>query len=153
MPQDIANFINQIRENGEENVTKADVLEAFGEKAFILLKKDKDPVGLIGWQIENLVARTTDILIDSAVFVDEALPKLVTEMEKSSIDLQCEASLVFVSEEIARYASLWDLMGYKQKAPKQLGVSAWQEAAQEHMGSGSILYFKQLRQDRVLRPI
>jgi dephospho-CoA kinase len=151
--QEIADLINVLHENGEEKVTKADVLEAFGEKAFILLKKDKDPVGLIGWQIENLVARTTDILIDNSVFVDEALPKLVTEMEKSSIDLQCEASLVFVNEEIARYASLWELMGYKQKAPKQLGVTAWQEAAQEHMGQGSILYFKQLRQDRVLRPI
>jgi dephospho-CoA kinase len=151
--QEIADLINKLRENGDEEITRADVLEAFGEKAFILLKKGKEPVGLIGWQIENLVARTTDILIDNAVFVDEALPKLVTEMEKSSIDLQCEASLVFVNDEIARYASLWDLMGYKQKAPKQLGVTAWQEAAQEHMNTGSILYFKQLRQDRVLRPI
>ncbi|MBI9047689.1 MAG: dephospho-CoA kinase, partial [Anaerolineaceae bacterium] len=151
--QEIAELINVIHAEGEEDVNKADVLEAFGEKAFILLKKGKKPVGLIGWQIENLVARTTDILIDNSVYVDEALPKLVSEMEKSSIDLQCEASLVFVSDEIASYASLWDLMGYKQKTPKQLGVTAWQEAAQEHMDSGCILYFKQLRQDRVLRPI
>jgi dephospho-CoA kinase len=151
--QDIAELINNIAPNAEQPVTKSDVLEAFGEKAFILLKKGKAPVGLIGWQIENLVARTTDILIDSSIYVDEALPKLLTEMEKSSIDLQCEVSLVFVNDEIASYASLWDLMGYKQKTPKQLGVAAWQEAAQEHMENGLILYFKQLRQDRVLRPI
>ena len=151
--QDIAALINNIAPNAEQPVTKSDVLEAFGEKAFILLKKGKAPVGLIGWQIENLVARTTDILIDSSIYVDEALPKLLTEMEKSSIDLQCEVSLVFVNDEIASYASLWDLMGYKQKTPKQLGVAAWQEAAQEHMENGLILYFKQLRQDRVLRPI
>lgn len=151
--QDIAELINNIAPNAEQPVTKSDVLEAFGEKAFILLKKGKTPVGLIGWQIENLVARTTDILIDSSIYVDEALPKLLTEMEKSSIDLQCEVSLVFVNDEIASYASLWDLMGYKQKTPKQLGVAAWQEAAQEHMETGLILYFKQLRQDRVLRPI
>jgi len=151
--QDIAALINNIAPNAEQPVTKSDVLEAFGEKAFILLKKGKAPVGLIGWQIENLVARTTDILIDSSIYVDEALPKLITEMEKSSIDLQCEVSLVFVNDEIASYASLWDLMGYKQKTPKQLGVAAWQEAAQEHMEKDLILYFKQLRQDRVLRPI
>ena len=151
--QEIAVLINSITPNAAQPVTKSDVLEAFGEKAFILLKKGKAPVGLIGWQIENLVARTTDILIDGAVYVDEALPKLLSEMEKSSIDLQCEVSLVFVNDEIASYASLWDLMGYKQKTPKQLGVTAWQEAAQEHMGNGLILYFKQLRQDRVLRPI
>ena len=151
--QEIAQLINKINPDSAEQVSKADVLEAFGEKAFILLKKGKEPVGLIGWQIENLVARTTDILIDEAVFIDEALPILVTEMEKSSIDLQCEASLVFVNDEIASYASLWDLMGYKQKVPKQLGVAAWQEAAQEHLDSGFLMYFKQLRQDRVLRPI
>jgi dephospho-CoA kinase len=151
--QEIANLINKINTDDAQPVSKADVLEAFGEKAFILLKKGKEPVGLIGWQIENLVARTTDIMIESSVFIDEALPKLVSEMEKSSIDLQCEASLIFVNDEIASYASLWDLMGYKQKSPKQLGVAAWQEAAQEHMDSGFLLYFKQLRQDRVLRPI
>lgn len=151
--QDIAELINKITGDSSQIVTKGDVLEAFGEKAFILLKKGKMPVGLIGWQIENLVARTTDILIDSAVYIDEALPKLLSEMEKSSIDLQCEVSLVFVGDEIASYASLWDLMGYKQKTPKQLGVAAWQEAAQEHMEASLILYSKQLRQDRVLRPI
>ena len=151
--QEIAALINKINPQTAKQVTKAQVLEAFGEKAFILLKKGREPVGLIGWQIENLVARTTDIMIDDSVFIDEALPILVTEMEKSSIDLQCEASLVFVSEEIASYASLWDLLGYKQKVPKQLGVAAWQEAAQEHLDSGFLMYFKQLRQDRVLRPI
>jgi hypothetical protein len=32
-------------------------------------------------------------------------------------------------------------------------VIAWQEAAEESAPEGSLLYFKQLRQDRVLRPI
>jgi len=32
-------------------------------------------------------------------------------------------------------------------------VRAWQEAAQETIGIGESLFFKQLRKDRVLRPV
>jgi len=32
-------------------------------------------------------------------------------------------------------------------------VRAWQEAALETMGAGESMYFKQLRKDRVLRPV
>ena len=39
-------------------------------------------------------------------------------------------------------------------APRlQLGARAWQEAAQESLNAASVLFFKQLRLDRVLRPI
>jgi dephospho-CoA kinase len=34
-----------------------------------------------------------------------------------------------------------------------LGVRAWQEAAQETLGKDETMYFKQLRKDRVLRPV
>jgi len=34
-----------------------------------------------------------------------------------------------------------------------LSILAWQEAAQECMSEGCVLFFKQLRMDRVLRPI
>jgi hypothetical protein len=34
-----------------------------------------------------------------------------------------------------------------------LGVRAWQEAAQESMSEGHTMLFKQLRKDRVLRPV
>ena len=40
-------------------------MAAFGEKAFLLLMADKQLVGLVGWQVENLVARTTDLYIES----------------------------------------------------------------------------------------
>jgi dephospho-CoA kinase len=36
---------------------------------------------------------------------------------------------------------------------ESLGVRAWQEAAQETMGKGEAMFFKQLRKDRVLRPV
>jgi hypothetical protein len=34
-----------------------------------------------------------------------------------------------------------------------LGIQAWQDAVKESMPENTKLYFKQLRQDRILRPI
>ncbi|HVP22150.1 MAG TPA: dephospho-CoA kinase [Anaerolineaceae bacterium] len=149
---EIAQVINRIRRPSHP-LRKDDVMAAFGEKAFLLLQSGQESLGVIGWQVENLVSRTTDIVIDPALPLDKALPALVTEMERASKDLQCEASLVFAPPELARYETIWRGLGYERRNPQSLSVLAWQEAAQESMQTGAVLYFKQLRVDRILRPI
>ncbi len=47
-------------------MTEDQVMEAFGDKAFLLLQLENDLVGIAGWQVENLVARTTDLYLDHA---------------------------------------------------------------------------------------
>jgi dephospho-CoA kinase len=91
--------------------------------------------------------------VEPGLPVEKALPILINEMERASRDLQSEASLVFAPGEIAKLNGLWRSLGYEPREPKVLGVQAWQEAAQESMPAGTTLYFKQLRTDRVLRPI
>jgi dephospho-CoA kinase len=130
-----------------------DIMEAFGEKAFLLLQRGQTPVGVIGWQVENLVARTTDILFEKDLPAKEALGVLIAEMERASRDLQCEASLIFTAPRLAEQEPLWRELGYERRTPQTLEVQAWQEAARDSMPAGSTLYFKKLRQDRVLRPI
>ncbi len=149
---EIAALINRLHKRARP-VTQDDIMAAFGEKAFMLLQKDQTLSGLIGWQVENLVARTTDIVIDSVIPAKQALPALVTEMEKASRDLQCEASLIFAQPELAQYEVLWNELGYARTTPQALEVLAWQDAARESMPADTILYFKKLRQDRILRPI
>jgi dephospho-CoA kinase len=129
------------------------VMEAFGDKAFLLLQLGDDLVGIAGWQVENLVARTTDLYLDARMPVDKALPLLMGEVEKASSDLQCEASLVFPPMELVGFDSVWKHIGYERRSPDALGVQAWTDAALESMPQGSALFFKQLRTDRVLRPI
>ncbi len=148
----IAEVINRIRKPAQP-LRKDDIMAAFGEKAFLLLQAGPYNVGVIGWQVENLVSRTTDIVIDPATPLDKAIPALVEEMERASRDLQCEASLVFVPVDLARQDAVWRGLGYEKRDPKSLSVLAWQEAAQESMQPGAVMYFKQLRIDRVLRPI
>lgn len=149
---EIAALITRLS-GGKREMRADDVMAAFGEKAFLLLQAGTTPVGLIGWQVENLVARTTDILVDPALPLEKALPSLINEMERASKDLQSEASLIFVDAALSRMDALWRSLGYEHRAPEQLGVQAWQEAAQESMPEGSQLFFKQLRIDRVMRPI
>ena len=134
-------------------MAKLDVMEAFGDKAFLLLQLNGKAVGLAGWQVENLVARTTDLYIEPAHISDKSLEALISEVERASRDLQCEASLVFPLPDLASYETSWEALGYQKRTPESLGVQAWQDAALESKPPGSILMFKQLRVDRVLRPI
>ena len=149
---EIAALITRLRGEGKP-LTKADIMAAFGEKAFLLLQQDGQLVGVIGWQVENLISRTTDVYLDPTVQPRDALPILMSEMERASKDLQCEASLLFVPSDLARQDAMWKNLGYETRTPQALGVQAWQEAAAESMPSGTVLLFKQLRHDRILRPI
>jgi len=148
----IADIVTRLS-NGNQKMSKMDVMEAFGDKAFLLLQLNNKVVGLAGWQVENLVARTTDLYIEPTHISDKALETLISEVERASHDLQCEASLVFPLPNLASHETSWKALGYEKRAPESLGVQAWQDAAAESKPPGSVLMFKQLRVDRVLRPI
>lgn len=150
--QEIAGLYNRLSSGGKK-MSRVDVVEAFGEKAFLVLRAGEKVVGLIGWQVENLVARTTDLIFDPALKLEKAVPLLVDEMERASKELQCEASLIFITPSLASEQKIWIEMGYEHRSPQTLGVMAWKEAARESMPTGSVLFFKQLRTDRILRPI
>jgi dephospho-CoA kinase len=134
-------------------LTKDKVMAAFGEKAFLLLQVENNNMGFLGWQVENLVARTTQIALDPVLPPDQYIPIMIREMERASHDLQCEVSLIVTRHALSLYEALWKSLGYELKQPQELKVLAWQEAADEIMSPGCVLFFKQLRQDRVLRPI
>ncbi|MFN8414067.1 MAG: dephospho-CoA kinase [Anaerolineales bacterium] len=148
----IAEFITRLSK-GKRQVTADDVMADFGDKAYMLLNLDGKLVGLAGWQVENLVTRTTDIFIEEYVNMQKAFETLIKEVEKASSELQSEASLIFPMNELSKQDSLWNQLGYERRTPETLGVQAWQDSATELITDGGALFFKQLRQDRVLRPI
>nr|BAL54667.1 dephospho-CoA kinase [uncultured Chloroflexota bacterium]BAL56878.1 dephospho-CoA kinase [uncultured Chloroflexota bacterium] len=139
---------------GRHTMTADDVMAAFGDKAFVLLKQGERIVGIAGWQVENLVARATDVYLESGVDLEKGLQALLNEIERASRELQCEASLVFVRPSLAQNLQIWKRLGYEPRLPETLGIQAWEEAARESRPSEPhVMFFKQLRQDRVLRPI
>jgi len=149
---EIAEFVTRMSK-GALIFSREDVMEAFGEKAFLLLKTDGKLRGLAGWQVENLVARTDDIYFDPDLPFGEALRALTKEIESASRELQCEIALLFLTEEMGHRATELRNQGYQERTIDTLKVGAWQEAAAESMPVGSVMFFKQLRKDRVLRPV
>ncbi len=150
--EEIAAFISRLSE-GSTVMSREDVLDAFGDKAYMLLRSEKDLVGVLGWQVENLIARVDDIYIEHTVSYQEAMEAVLCEIEQASIELQCEIILLFVTPNIARETYLWTDLGYELRTVSSLGIRAWQEAAVESMPHKSAMLFKQIRSDRVLRPM
>ena len=150
--QAIAELITRLSE-GRQKLNADDIMAQFGDKAYMLLQSGKDIVGVAGWQVENLVARTTELYLENGIDTAKALETLISEIERASNDLQCEASLIFASADLGTLLDTWKKLGYERRAPDTLGVQAWTDAALESMTKDSLLFFKQMRLDRVLRPI
>jgi dephospho-CoA kinase len=134
-------------------VSASDIMATFGEKAFLLLRVGDKLSGMAGWQVENLVSRTDEVHLDPSLSTSDGIRKILDKVERSSRDLQCEVSLLFLPPKLARREDIWRGLGYEARTVQSLGVRAWQEAAQESMPHGTVLLFKQLRKDRVLRPV
>jgi dephospho-CoA kinase len=150
--EEIAALINRLRPR-TQSLSRTDILEAFGEKAFMLLYEADRAVGVVGWQVENLITRITEFYLEPRISLAKAAAALMKRVEDASGELQSEASLLFLPNEMAREENIWTTLGYDRRSVDALNVRAWQEAARESFVLGSVMYFKQLRVDRVLRPI
>lgn len=148
----IAGFINAVS-RGAKRLTREDVMGAFGEKAYMLIERDGNLQGLAGWQVENLVTRVDEIYLDGDLPIAQVIPQVMAAVESASSELQSEASLLFLPPDLNQYSETWEEIGYLQVSVKGLGVRAWQEAAVETMPRGASLWFKKLREERILRPL
>ncbi len=148
----IAQYMTQ-RSKTNRKMTKDDVMAAFGEKAYMLLLSDEEIIGLLGWQVENLITRVDDVMLDEGLAFEKGLEALMSYVEESSKELQSEAALLFLPPSIAQHEKIWSSLGYQARTVKDLHVRAWQNAVMESMPPGTVLLFKQLRKDRVLRPM
>ncbi len=149
---EIARFIRS-QSNGTRNPTARDIMAAFSEKAFLLLKKKDDILGVVGWKVENLVACTDEIYLDEQLPFLDSLRFLLEEVERASRELQCEISLLFLQPSPTDKEIIIRQLGYQLRTVHSLGVHAWEEAARESLQPGYKMFFKQLRKDRVLRPV
>ena len=148
----IAAFVTRIS-RGKQRLDREAVMAAFGEKAFLLLMAREKMVGLVGWQVENLVARVDDVFLEPGLSIAKASLFLITEVEEASKELQAEAALIFVSPELAKEIEVWTGLGYEVRTADSLTINAWKEAAHSVQANGRVMLFKQLRVDRVLRPM
>lgn len=143
---EIAAFINQNPGNAPEQKPE-DILVLFGQQSFLLLEVGDEVMGTLGWKTENLVALGLNFLIDPLLPLDESFTVLIKGMERQASLLQCEASLVFLQQDLKNLGSILKEMGYKKKSPGGLKNFDWREAAEAFRPAGSQLFFKQLSGD------
>jgi dephospho-CoA kinase len=148
----IAAYMSQ-HSRTKRKMTKDDIMAAFGEKAYMLLLSDEEIIGLLGWQVENLITRVDDVMLNEGLAIQKGLEALMSYVEDSSKELQSEAALLFLPPSLAQHENLWSSLGYQARTVKDLQVKAWQNAVMESMPPGTVLLFKQLRKDRILRPM
>lgn len=148
----IAGYMSQ-HSRSKRKMTKDDIMAAFGEKAYMLLLSDEEIIGLLGWQVENLITRVDDVMLNEGLAIEKGLDALMSFVEESSKELQSEAALLFLPPSLAQHENIWSSLGYQARTVKDLQVKAWQNAVMESMPPGTVLLFKQLRKDRVLRPM
>jgi dephospho-CoA kinase len=147
----IAGFINNSQ---GASLSRMDILERFGQKAYLLAMAGEQLVGLAGWQVENLIARTDDLFALSGATEEPAIKELVANLEKSSNQLQAEISLIFLKNgtpDSVRRAVL--VSGYEQQTAADFRVPDWREAAEESQPPDTYMVVKRLRADRVLKPL
>ncbi len=149
--QAIADFVNRAHE--EEVVGRLDVAQRFGQVSFMLAMDQDQLIGLMGWQVENLVIRIADFLIAPGIDSVSVGEKLVAEVEDAGEQLQAEAAMLFLplnpSSELTTY---WEHLGYEYRAVADVS-RAWREAVKEWDKNATEVMVKQLRQDLVRRPI
>jgi dephospho-CoA kinase len=147
----IAKFINQ---HEGLSLGRTDVLVRFGQKAYMLAYAGDRIIGLAGWQVENLIARTDEFVIATDAPIERTVKSLLGSVEKASNELQAEISLMFLKNNTQggiRRAVLTS--GYEQQIPADLNVPDWREAAEESQPPETYLVVKRLRADRVLKPV
>ncbi len=147
----IAAFVN--RANRNKAITPQMVALRFSEVGFLLAEMGDDLVGMLGWQVENLVARVTDFLVYPAVDRVVAGRALIEAMEEEARLLQAEAIILFPppnpSRELLDY---WALFGYEHKPVAAL-PRAWREVAHEWNPHATEVILKQLREGLINRPL
>lgn len=149
----IAEFVNRAW-RGRAIADRQRVLERLGNVGFLLAERDGDLVGMLGWQVENLVVRVFDFLVWPAYEGAAAGRALFASMEQAAKELQCEVALLFLPRSVPpQTVEFCKTLGYTPQVVASL-PQAWREAAHEgRLGDQDQVFIKKLRADRVLRPI
>lgn len=149
--EDLAALLSEM--TGRE-ISRMDIMMAFGQKSYLLADGDGRNVGVAGFQVENLITRVDEFLIKPAGMIPAVITGLIEAVEDSSRELQSEVGFFFLPEDMPQ--SVLDIftgMGYEFRALEQIKFPAWREAARESQPEGTQIYAKQLREERVLKPL
>lgn len=135
-------------------VTRFSVAERFGQIGFVVAEDAGELVGLLGWQVENLVVSVTDYLVASSVADPMAVARaLVTSMEAAANDLQADAVLLFLpADPSPQLMAFWEGLDYAFTRVDDLRKACREAIAEGGLNTQSVMC-KFLREDAINRPM
>lgn len=148
----IAAFLTRMQGRPVDRMT---VMLAFGQKSYLLAQDERgNLVGVAGWQVENLITRVDELYADPAVPRDQVIEVLAGAIEEASRELQSEVAFVLLPAAAPRdVIESLRAAGYGPLRIEEIKFPAWREAARELLNTDGLGLMKQLRADRVLKPI
>ena len=109
--------------------------------------------GLSGWRAENLVMCIDDFYVYPPSFYAQVGGPLLETIEAEARALSCEVAIAFLDEGIAPEAiAFFKAQGYQRRGLDAL-YRIWREVAEEFLTGNRFMMIKQLRQDRIMRPL
>jgi N-acetylglutamate synthase-like GNAT family acetyltransferase len=145
-------LINRAR-RGRPKMSRAQLLESFGEHGYMLAEVDGELHAAVGWHTEDFIARIHQVDISPATLrrtVGRALMEAVCE---SAGELMCEVALLFLPVDASgRARRFYNSCGFQEAAVDDL-IPAWRIAAQQSMPEGALVMVRKLREKRVMRPV
>lgn len=149
----VANFVNRAL-GGRHGIDVETVITRLGDVGFFLAEQDGKMVGLIGWSVENLVARVTDLLVWPSDRREELGSALFREMEEAARGLEAEAAVLFLPRSgRSELIEFGKVLGYEPQTVADM-PRAWRETAYEAgREDDDEILVKQLRSQWVTRPL
>jgi L-amino acid N-acyltransferase YncA len=129
-----------------------EVVDMLYEKGYWLALSRKGG-GLSGWRAENLVMCIDDFYVYPPSFYAQVGGPLLETIEAEASALSCEVAIAFLDEGIAPEAiAFFKSQGYRRRGLDAL-YRIWREVAEEYLTGTRFMMIKQLRYDRIMRPL
>ncbi|MDX2138090.1 MAG: dephospho-CoA kinase [Chloroflexota bacterium] len=154
-PNNAAQIAEFMSKHAGKDVSRMDIMLAFGQKSYLLAQDAANNlIGVAGWQVENLITNIDEVVIaPDAPYVD-VIHALSESIAEYASQLQSEVSFIFLPNNgDPSIREGWVKSGYQTIKIEDFASPAWREAAHEQMHPGVTGLYKQLRADRVTKPI
>lgn len=136
-------------------VERMEVMLAFGQKSYLIAMDGHENIlGITGWQVENLITRVDEFHTDNSLEREPVVRALTNAIEDASRELQSEVSFIFLPPNTqVEIIQSFLTEGYNFLRLEEVKFPAWREAASEMLSNDGQALMKQLRADRVMKPI
>lgn len=154
-PNNAAQIAEFMSKYAGKDISRMDIMLAFGQKSFLLAQDAANNlIGVAGWQVENLITNIDEVVLAPDAPPVEVIHALSESIAEYASQLQSEVSFIFLPNNgDPSIREGWVKSGYQTIRIEDFASPAWREAAHEQMHPGVTGLYKQLRADRVTKPI